>query len=135
VKLLLRSVVTLFTAVTLGNGCAPQPQCNSLFTPDTIVTVSDLATGQPICGATVIVWRLWEDAAVGTSTLGGGPEDTSCTGQYGGSLDSTAVWTIQVSKAGYESKVTSVSGPAPIDCDTSGNNSPQQVSVALTPAP
>jgi hypothetical protein len=127
-------VYTLLTAVIVGNGCAPQAQCNSLHTPETIVTVSDLATGQPICGATVTVWRLWDDAAVGTSTFGGGPEDTSCTGQYGGFLDNTAVWTIHVSKAGYETKMATVSGPAAIDCNKGGNDSPQQVSVALTPA-
>ncbi len=127
-------LVSALAAVTTGSGCASKAECNSLDTPGTLVIVTDLATGQAICGATVTAWRMSDDAAGGASTFGGAPADASCTGEYGGSLDNTDTWTIQVVKAGYVTQTTSVSGPASNSCDTGGNDGPQRVSVALMPA-
>lgn len=121
--------------LTAQTECGARPECNSIFTPSTIVTVTDQATGRPVCGANVTAWRIWEDAAVGTTTFGGDAGDSSCTGQYGGALGSTATWTIQVTKAGYRTQTVSVDGPAWVDCAQANSNSalPQQVLVKLTP--
>jgi hypothetical protein len=127
----------LLAVVTSCPACAPAAtaQCQSVYVPATIVTVTDATTGQPVCGANVAAWRIFDDAAVGRISLGGDEGDSGCTGQYSGALQGTGTWTVHVQNAGYETATTAVQAPSPVDCSSSAPNRPQQVSISLSRSP
>jgi hypothetical protein len=106
VKLLVGSLVAMAVASLVDSGCSPE--CDSTETPESIVTVTDVSTGQPVCGAAVTTWRVFDDAMVGETTLVGEATDATCTGKY----DGFPVGIIHVAKDGYETKTVSVALPA-----------------------
>jgi hypothetical protein len=113
-------------------GCLPGPQCSSLSTPPTVVSVK--AGSSPVCGATVTATRVFDDATVGPITFVEEVDDGACTGTYTNFLNNTATWTIEVAKAGFMTATVSVAGPAPVDCNHSrGAPQQQQVLVNLSP--
>jgi hypothetical protein len=121
--------------VFLEAGCV-DPACSSTCQYQTIVTVTDAATGLPICGATVTastpVYGL-PDASVPFSY--DPAVDGGCSGRYAAAIvgSPAEMFSVQVDAAGYARASTSVHGLQTDGCPSPGMCASQAVSVALSP--
>ena len=129
----LRSALVL---VAVHSGCSTPGQCGTIAAALPVITVTDAATGQPVCDATVVA----QCGDAGATLVAFGPDgyvvDANVPGcQYGPGLQATCsgAATISISKTGYKSATVSnvavrysAHCPGPIP-------DPQRVGVALEP--
>ena len=136
-RLYVRSLFVFVMGVTVHPGCSATsaPQCGAIAMVLPVITVTDAATAQLICDATVIA----KCGDAGAELVAFGPNgynnDATVSGcHYGPGLQGVCdVATIYVSKPGYKTEIVpdvevrySPRCPGPIP-------DPQQVSVAMEP--